>query len=164
MTTGKVNTYIEVYQFMLDHDDLRPDRWSYYEEYLKNRGIKNYRKTSTKIDDTFVTQVKTGKIKQAVDVRDVLGKVAKSGDRVAKKVMQDVIDGKTDIYSGFEKFKATGKASDGYQRVKKFHDLVDDDDFQKALRLEAVTNPSIAFELKKIQKAVDKLLKEIGKQ
>ena len=163
LTVGKVNAYIEVYQFMLEHDDLRPDRWSYYEEYLKNRGIKKYRATSPKIDDTFVSQVKTGQIKQAIDVRNVLGRVAKSGDKVAKRVMQDVIDGKTDIYSGLDKYKATGKASDGYQRVKKFHDLVTDVDFQKALLFEATSNPSIAFELKKIQKAVEKMLKDIEK-
>lgn len=163
LTTGKVNTYITVYKFMLEHDDLRPDRWSYYEEYLKNRGIRKYRETSPEIDDTFVKQVKTGQIKQAIDVRDVLGKVAKSGDRVAKKVMHDIIDGQTDIYTGFDKFKATGKASDGYQRIKKFHSLVEYEDFQKAIVLESTSNKDIAFELKKIQRAIDRMLKEIKK-
>lgn len=163
LTESKVNAYLRVYSFMLEHDDLRPDRWSYYEEYLKSRGISKYRETHTQIDDTFVAQVKTGKIKQAMDVRTVLGEVAKSKDKTAKKIMQDIIDGKTSIYDGYDKFKATGKASNGYQRIKKFHELIDDDDFQKALRLEATSNTSIAFELKKIQKAVDKLLKDLGK-
>lgn len=160
---GKVNTYINVYTFMLEHEDLRPDRWSYYEEYLKSRGIRKYRDTSPQIDDVFVKQVKTGKIKQAIDVRTVLGEVAKSGDKTAKKIMQDIIEGKTNIYDGHEKFKATGKASNGYQRIKKFHDLVAEDDFQKAIKLEATSNSSIAFELKKIQKTVDKILKDISK-
>lgn len=34
LTKGKVDAYLKVYSFMLEHDDLRPDRWSYYEEYL----------------------------------------------------------------------------------------------------------------------------------
>lgn len=148
---------------MLEHDDLRPDRWSYYEEYLKNRGINKYRETHPQMDDTFVSQVKTEQIKQAMDVRTVLGEIAKAKDKSATKIMQDIIQGSTSIYAGYEKFKATGKASNGYQRIKKFHDLIDDDDFQKALLLEATTNKSVAFELKKIQKAINKLINDMGK-
>lgn len=163
LTEGKVASYLKVYSFMLEHDDLRPDRWSYYEEYLKNRGINKYRETHPQMDDTFVTQVKTEQIKQAMDVRTVLGEIAKAKDKTATKIMQDIIQGNTSIYDGHEKFKATGKASNGYQRIKKFHDLIDDDDFQKVIKLEATSNNAIAFELKKIQKAVDKLLKDLGK-
>lgn len=163
LTEGKVASYLKVYSFMLEHDDLRPDRWSYYEEYLKNRGISKYRDTNPQIDDTFVTQVKTEQIKQAMDVRTVLGEIAKAKDKTATKIMQDIIHGNMSIYDGHEKFKATGKASNGYQRIKKFHDLIGDDDFQKALLLESTTNKSVAFELKKIQKAVNKLIQEMGK-
>lgn len=162
LTEGKVNTYISVYTFMQDHDDLRPDRWSYYEEYLKNRGVKKYRETSPKIDDAFVAGVKSGSIKQAVDVRNVLGDIAKSTDKTAKKIMQDVIEGKIDIYDAHDKFKATGKASNSYQRIKKFRDLISDDDFQKNLMLEATSSKEIEFELKKIKRSVEKLLKEIN--
>lgn len=163
LTESKVSSYLKVYSFMLEHDDLRPDRWSYYEEYLKNRGISKYRDTYPQMDEMFVSQVKTQKIKQAMDVRTVLGEVAKAKDKTATKIMQNIIEGKTSIYDGHEKFKATGKASNGYQRIKKFHDLIGDDDFQKALLLEATANKSVAFELKKIQKAVNKLLNDIGK-
>ena len=155
--------YLRVYTFMLDNNDLRPDRWSYYEEYLKSRGINKYRETYSQMDSLFVKQVKTGKIKKAEDVRKVLGEIAKGKNKTATKIMQDIIEGKTSIYDGFEKYKATGKASNGYQRIKKFHDLIDDDDFQKVIKLEATSNNAIAFELKKIQKAVDKLLKDLGK-
>ena len=65
--------------------------------------------------------------------------------------------------NGHERFKATGKASNGYQRIRKFHDLIDDDEFQKALLLEATTNKSVVFELKKIQKAITKLINDMGK-
>lgn len=33
LTPGKANSLIRVYKFMYEHDDLRPDRWSYYDEY-----------------------------------------------------------------------------------------------------------------------------------
>lgn len=163
LTESKVASYLKVYSFMLEHDDLRPDRWSYYEEYLKNRGINKYRETHPQMDDTFVYQVKTEQIKQAMDVRTVLGEIAKAKDKTASKIMQDIIQGNTSIYDGHERFKATGKASNGYQRIRKFHDLIDDDEFQKALLLEATTNKSVAFELKKIQKAINKLINDMGK-
>lgn len=163
LTKGKVDAYLKVYSFMLEHDDLRPDRWSYYEEYLKNRGINKYRETHPQMDEVFVKQVKTEQIKQAMDVRTVLGEIAKAKDKTSTKIMQDIIQENISIYDGHEKFKATGKASNGYQRIKRFHDLIDDDDFQKSLLLEATSNKSIAFELKKIQKAVNKLIQDMGK-
>lgn len=46
LTEGKVSSLIQVYSFMLENDDLRPDRWSYYEEYLKSRALRKYRETS----------------------------------------------------------------------------------------------------------------------
>lgn len=148
---------------MLEHDDLRPDRWSYYEEYLKNRGINKYRETYPQMDTTFVAQVKTEQIKQAMDVRTVLGEIAKAKDKTATKIMQDIIQGTTSIYDGHEKFRATGKASNGYQRIKKFSDLINDDDFQKSLLFEATTNKAVGFELKKIQKVVNRLINDMGK-
>jgi len=160
LTPGKVNSLIEVYTFMLDNNDLRPDRWSYYEEYLKNRGIKKYRETSPQIDSTFVTQVKSGEIKQAMDVRVVLGEVAKSTSKPAKKIMQDIIEGKTTIYNGHDDLRATGKISNAYQKINKFRELIYDADFQKSMKLEATSSNNIEFELKKIKKAVEELLKD----
>lgn len=162
LTESKVNSYITVYTFMLEHDDLRPDRWSYYEEYLKSRGIRKYRETSPKIDNTFVKQVKSGEIKQAMDVRTVLGEVAKAGDKSAKKIMQKIIDGSIDIYDGHEQFKATGKTTNTYKHINKFRETIVSNDFQKALLLEATSNSSIQFELKKIKKAVDDILKKMS--
>lgn len=163
LTEGKVNTLIAVYEFMLEHDDLRPDRWSYYEEYLKNRGIKKYRETSDKLDEQFVKQVKQGTIKQAVDVRDKLGKLAKATDKTAKKIMQSYISGDTDVYDAYDKYQSTGKISDGYQRIKKFRELVVDTSFVKAVKIESTHNKDVAFELKKIYKAIEKLLNDIDK-
>ena len=162
LTEGKVKSYLEVYEFMLEHNDLKPDRWSYYEEYLKSRGIKKYRGTSSKIDEVFVQQVKTGTIKQAMDVRTVFSEIAKTPGKTANKVMEDIIAGKTDIYDGFDRLKATGKTTDNYKHIDKFYKLISEDDVQTAIKLEATTNRDIAFKLKQIRKAVDKLIKELS--
>lgn len=162
LTVNKVNTYITVYNFMVEHDDLQPDRWSYYEEYLKNKGIRKYRETSSQIDYTFVKQVKSGQIKQAMDVRMVLGEIAKSSDKTAKKIMQNIIDGSVDIYDGHEQLKATGKITNTYKLISNFRKTIVTSNFQKALKLEATSNPSVQFELKKIKKAVEDILKKMS--
>lgn len=161
LTEGKVNTYIKVYTFMLEHEDLRPDRWSYYEEYLKSRGINKYRETSPEIDDTFVKQVKGGTIKQAIDVRQVLGEVAKAKGKTATRIMKGFIEGSVDIYDGHEQLKATGKTTNTYKHINKFRESIVSEEFQKALMLEATTNKDIKFELSKIRKAVDEILKKL---
>lgn len=160
LTEGKVKTFISVYEFMLEHDDLRPDRWSYYEEYLKSRGVKKYRDTSPAIDDVFVKQVKTGAIRQAIDVRNVLGEVAKANDKTAKRVMQDFIEEKRTIYDAHEILQATGKTTDNYKHIKKFQELICNSDTQTAIKLESTSNKDLIFTLKKIQKELDKILKE----
>ena len=162
LTPGKVNTLIGVYTFMLEHDDLRTDRWSYYEEYLKHRGIKKYRETSPQIDSTFVEQVKSGEIKQARDVRDILGEVTKSTSKPAKKIMQGIISGTTSIYDGHDELKTTGKIGNAYQKIKKFRELVYNSDFQRSIKLEATSSRDVEFELKKIKKTVEKLLEELN--
>ena len=161
LTAGQVDTYISVYTFMLDHNDLRTDRWSYYIEYLKNRGISKYRETSPKIDDVFVKQVKNGEIEKAEDVRK-LGEMAKAKDKAAKKIMQDFIDEKESLYDGYERLELTGKTTDIYKQVNKFRNLISGERFIKGLLLEATTNSDIKFELKKIQKQVEDILKKLS--
>lgn len=160
LSEGKVKTFISVYEFMLEHDDLRPDRWSYYEEYLKSRGVKKYRDTSPAIDDVFVKQVKSGGIKQAIDVRNVLGEVAKANNKTAKRVMQDFIQEKRTIYDAHEILQATGKTTDNYKRIKKFQELICDSDIQADIKLESTSNKDLIFTLKRIQKELNKILKE----
>jgi hypothetical protein len=161
MSASKVKQYLDVYTFMRDNDDLRPDRWSYYDEYLKNRGIKKYRDTNPNIDCVFVNQVKTGGIRQAIDVRDVLGAVAKGTDKTSKRLMGEVIAESATIYDAYDRFEATGKTSNAYIKIKKFRETISDSDFQKKIKAEAVSTRDLAFELKKVKQILERLLNEI---
>lgn len=162
LTPGKANSLIRVYKFMYEHDDLRPDRWSYYDEYLKNRGIQKYRETFATLDDVFVNQVKTGKIKQAIDVRDKLGKMAKGKDTTTKRIMKDFIEGRNTLEQGFDRFEASGRSGDSFQQLRRFKEKVTTLEFTKSLKKEAATNKGATLqELRKIRQAIDKLIKEI---
>lgn len=155
--------YVEVYSFMKENNDLVSEHWSYYDEYLKNRGIKKYRRTNPQIDTTFIRQVKTGEIKQAIDVRSVLGKIAGTNGKQAMKIMSDFIIGKTSIYDGIESLEDSGKLNDAYKAVCKFRERLDDDDFQK--KIKQVTNiDEMKFQLKKLHKAIGNLLEEFSRE
>ena len=164
MPLSKAKQYLHVYSFMCEKGDLRPDRWSYYDEYLKHPGIKKHRQTNPDIDDTIVFQIKSGKIKEAIDIRNVLGPVAKGSDNTANRLMKAVIEGTTSIYDAHDRFEATGKTGGAYTKIKKFRETVADTDFQKKIKLEASATKDIAFELKKIKSEIEKLLKEIHDQ
>lgn len=60
-----------------------------------------------------------------------------------------------------DEYEATGKSGHNYGKVKDFRVLMTSDDFIKSIKAEANGNPSIPFELKKIKKALDKLLKDL---
>ena len=161
LTEGKVKSLLGVYEFMLQHNDLKPDRWSYYEEYLKSRGIKKYRETSSELDSVFVNQVKTGAIKKAEDVRDVLSDIAKTSGREATKIMEDIIAQKVTIYEGHDRLIATGRTTDNYKHIEKFYKYISDTEVQNKVKLEATTTRDIKFKLRQINKVIDKLLKDL---
>lgn len=156
-----VKKYIEVYQFMVDNNDTIQSHWNYYEQYVTNKGIKEYRDKFPEMDDRIVDQIKTGEIKQAKDIRDKLGKIAKSSDKVSNRIMRDVIEGKEDIDGAYARFEATGKSGNNYNKIRDFRTLMTSDEFRMALKAEAVGNNTILFELKKIKREIDKMIREL---
>lgn len=154
-------SYINVYSFMVQHSDLQPDRWSYYEEYLKNANLKKYRSTHSDMDDKIVEQIKNGNIVSARDIRDKMGAIAKLDSTTAKKIMRNIIDGKIDIYEGYERIEDSGKIGFAYQILKKFREKICDSSFNKDIAGSEVD--PIKYELKKIQKKIDNLINSIEK-
>ena len=158
-----VKKYIEVYQFMVESNDTVQSHWNYYEQYVTNKAIKEYRDKFPEMDERIVGQIKTGEIKQAKDIRDKLGKIAKSADRTSNRIMRDVIEGKADIDEAYTRFEATGKSGDNYGKIKAFRSLMTSYEFKVALKAEAIGNNTILFELKKIKREIDKMVKELDK-
>lgn len=161
LSVPTVKKYIEVYEFMKQSDDTVQSHWNFYEQYVMNKGIKGYRDHYPEMDTTIVGQIKTGKIKQAKDIRDKLGKIAQAKDKTSKHIMQDVIEGRTDLDEAYIRFEATGKSGNTYNKIKEFRTLMTSDEFKKVVKAEAVGNRAILFELKKIKKEINKLVKEL---
>ncbi|MCL2061342.1 MAG: ParB N-terminal domain-containing protein [Firmicutes bacterium] len=161
MSKGDVDQYLEVYRFMIEHNELREEKWSYFNEYLKSRGIKKYRQASSEIDEVFAEKVKSGEIRQAVDVRDKLSQIAKGDNKESKKLMQRFIRKEIPLDDAWEQLEATGKTGAAYKQIEKFRKLVTNEDVKKQIKQESVSNKSVKFELDKISKALIRLLKEL---
>lgn len=129
----KVNQMIKTIEFMKKYNDLNKRNWSYYDEYLKNRAISKYRDTSDTIDEAIAEQIKSHKIAQASDIRN-LGKIAALNDNQAKKVMKKIIEGSISLDEGYEVIEKTGKLDDAYKKLKNFHDLIRNDAFVEQLK------------------------------
>lgn len=162
LSSATVKKYINVYEFMVKSNDTIQSHWNYYEQYVTNSAIKEYRDRYPEMDEQIVNQIKTGKIKEAKNIRDKLGKIAKAKDKTSVKIMRDIIDGLSDIDQGFARFEATGKSGSAYKKIKDFKDLITNEEFLKSVKSESVGNRAMELELKKIHRAVSKLLKDLG--
>lgn len=159
ITLSKAKRFVEVYKFMIDHNDVHADKWSYYEELLKSSAINTYLKTVDGLEETIVKQIKNGEIKQAVDIRHKLGGIAKVTGKTAKRIMKEIAEEKTDIYGGYEHIEDTGKTGSIYQNLNKFRQKIMEEGFKDKMKNEDVKQ--IKFELSKIKKTVDELLKDL---
>ena len=120
-----VKKYCEIYGLMVEHNDTHQSHWNMYEQYVQNKGIKQYRNTYPEMDSFFAKQVKTGEIVRAQDVRDILGKIASDEGKSSTHIMQDYIKGDIDLEEAHARFEATGRSGDNYEKVKKFHDQLE---------------------------------------
>jgi len=161
LTRAIANNYINVYTFMVENRDLKQDHWSHYIEYLKNRNIKKYRDTYEKLDEVIVEQIKSESIRQATDIRNVLGGIAKVNSKKANKIMSEISNGTIDIYNGFQKIERTGKTGNVYNTLNKFRFKINEEDFLKKLKNE--DRKEINFELSKIKGTIEKYIKELEK-
>lgn len=159
ITLSKAKKFVEVYKFMIDHNDLHADKWSYYDELLKNSAINTYLKTVDGLEETIVKQIKSGEIKQAVDIRHKLGGIAKVSGKTAKRIMKEIAEERTDIYDGYDHIEDTGKTGSIYQNLNKFRKKIMEHGFKDRIKNEDIKQ--IKFELSKIKKTVDELLKDL---
>ncbi len=147
----KANNMINVITFMIENDDLDKKHWSYYEEYLKNAGIKKYRETNADIDETIVNAIKSGEVADSRDMRK-LGDIAKIGDKQSKKIMQKIADGEIDLYEGYSQVQDSGKLEDVVKKLKTFRQYINDDSIEKQIKVSEDTYKNAQFEIKKIIK------------
>ena len=130
---AKVKGLIDVYSFMIDHNESSIDRWSYYEEYLKNRAIKGARKENPTMDGIVVSKIRSGEISRAIDIRDKLAPISRAGGKPLALFLR-----KEDSFD--DASEMTADRSDLYNRLNRF---------KKAIAPVASSDVSLSDEQKK---------------
>lgn len=129
ISEANIRNRYEVYAFMVEKDDLQPDHWSYYEEYLKSRDLKKVRKKYSNLDDVVVKQVKSGKIDDAKrDIRETLVPIAKRATQGDPEEMEGFI--KEDYTLKQCDSKKVKTSQDAYDVLYKFRSKVCDPKFR----------------------------------
>lgn len=157
---SEISHLIEVYLFMVKHNDTDINRWSYYEEYHKSNQIKKIRDEIPKFDEIIVNKIKTGEIAKAIDVREKLIPITKASPKIIKKF----VSGQTDFEETYARAIAGGAGNVVFERFHRFREWlasgsIEDD----ILDNEEQLVKKCIFELVKIQKRVENILNKVQK-
>lgn len=151
---------INVYEFMAQHGVSETTKWSYYDEYMKNRNIQKARSSYANFDSLIVTKIRTGEIKRAVDVRDELPAICS-----APKVLKKFAERRIDFSNAFEEAEDFGADSPALKRLRKFRDWLGSAEAEASLMDSSdEAMKKINFELQKIKQRSTSLLVKFEKK
>lgn len=149
----RVQRLIDTYAFMVSHDESSVDRWSYYEEYLKNPAIKRARRDNPTMDAVVVRKIRSGEIPRAIEIRDNLSVIAKAGGRALNKFLRE-----EDSFE--EAVEMTADRSDWSERLSRFRKRLANSG-QELSNLSPEQRKKCAYELKKIRQILEGILPRI---
>lgn len=162
ITKGTAEKYIRVYEYMLEKNDLDPEKWSYYEELLKNGAITSEIQKDPDLEELIVTQIQNGEIETAADVRKI-GKIAKAKTKKAKKIFEQYKKGEKDLYSAYSEVQEDGGFDKAFQKVRDFREYITDNGFFDGVN-QSVKKTDIVFDLKKIRLHLKGLIEQLEKK
>lgn len=155
----KVTHLIRVYQYMIDHDERDPAKWSYFDELLKARKFDNARKLYPKFDELITQKIKTGEIARAVDVRELLPEIT----RVAGNTLKKFMNGNYSFDEAAKDAQLRGSGNHNIKRMTEFRKWLIDSDLDDELKVASNEElKTIKYELERIQSRTAKLLKKIS--
>ena len=162
LSVKAINHLIEVYSFMVEHEQDDPQRWSYYDEYLKSRAIKQVRDDRPEFDEVIVGKIGSGEIAKATDVRDKVVKIASVKGKRKSKILRDFVDTPGSLDACYEQALEGGASNVLLKRLTKFRTQIADPDTKKELHNMAKAQlDQCKFELRKIEQRVGDLLKDL---
>jgi len=147
--------YIRVYQFMVDHGDTDPTRWSYYYELLRSQHVSKVRKQNEDFDRIIVRKIKSGEIPKAADVRDKVVKICRVGGRALSTFLKR----KDSLERSYESAISRGADNAWLRRLKKWRDMICDPDTRHDFdEMKDAHIKKCVFELRKLKKGIERLL------
>ncbi len=157
ITQKQVKQLIDTYQFMVDHNDVDTDRWSYYYEYLKSSKIRKIRQQYSTFDSVVVTKIKSREIPRAADLRDQLPVICSS-----PKTVKKFVSGSLTFQDAHDAAEDAGGSNHYLQKVSSFRKWLTSDETGKALDGSvAQIRAKLVFELGKLETRIQVLRKKI---
>lgn len=151
LSAQKVRHLIATYEFMVSHQEIDTSRWSYYDEYLKNRVIRNVRQQYGDFDALVVEKIKSGEIERAVEVREQLPVICK-----APKILKKFRDQSYDFVDAYQLAVDAGVDSGPYKRLAEFRRWLDKPETTDALiKAKGEAKKRIGFELAKLKRSME---------
>lgn len=155
----KVSHLIRVYQYMMDHQERNPERWSYFDELLKARKFEQARKLYPNFDEYVTEKIQTGEIVRAIDIREQLGEITRVGGNTLKKFMS----GAYSFEEAAKDAQLRGSGNHNTKRISEFRKWLADQDLDDELDVTSKDDlKMIKFEFEKIQTRIGKLLRKIA--
>ena len=147
---GEAKHLIEVFEFMLHHNEINRERWSYYDEFVKSKKIKKARDQYPNFDKFIIQKIRKSEIKRAVDVRDSLPAICVGPPKNLKRF----VEGKITFDDAYHNAMDAGGANAEYKRLHNFRQWLARTDTEKDLveTKEKNIRDKIEFELDKIEK------------
>ena len=164
LKSGEAKRLYEIYKYMVEVNDTQASHWSYYEVFLKTNAFKKYRQIVPEFEEVVVKKIKSEEF-QAIELRDKLGAIAKDGSKDSTKIIKSFVKGEMSLGEAYEDFHDTGKDVDVYKAIKAFRTKICDEATIKQIKKAvADDNTEIPFELKKIKKKIEGILKGLGEK
>lgn len=161
ISPSRVNSLIKVYDFMVMHDDLNVQRWSYYDEYLKISKPKRAKFKNS--DQIIVNKIKTGEIEKAADIRDKVKVIFNVKGKVGTQLVTKFLSKPNALQACVDTAVARGANSQLLKRLEDFREYVNNPDIIEVLKgTDVFVLQKCEFELKKIQQATEIMNKKVA--
>lgn len=157
-SVAKITQMIETYQMMVDHNIREKNKWSYFDEYTKSMHIKKVRKKYPELDEIFIKKLNTGEIEKAIDVREKISVITKSG----QKNISDFIQEKDDLEGCYNKALESGVDTDIIKKVSSFKNyIILNQRIEEVGRLTDSQRKKLHYEINKVIKGSEKIREKI---
>jgi hypothetical protein len=158
MKVSDVKKLLRVYQAMLDAKDIRPSRWSFYDELLNNAPINKADKENPELNiiGKITDKIKNDELEDAhQDIRDI-AKVVKSQHEDSIVILGDYLDGSLSLSEAVELAGDINKGQSIKKATLTFDRLINENfKFVKQL---LKSDADLMMELKQIQNNLEGLL------
>jgi hypothetical protein len=160
MSQKAVTKLIQVYDYMLEKSEYDISRWSYYDVFLANRKIKEYRDEFPTLDDVIVKVIRNSADIKATDFREQLTVISRAKKAIIKKLANE----ERTFSETYESAKRTGCDDSYLHKLKIFRTWISAENTIGIFQKHEESKVEILFELKKIARYSTQLLEKMEKE